>query len=186
MKVEYNRFKLDCLWKGAIQQTETKQSKSILLSSSYLYVQVVGTEGRRQRRFEREWKEAILGKRHFTRGNVVVPPVLLMSQCFCGFTFHCVSSRSPICPLSHGSPFLSCSRLTCTPVTHLPVRLLQYIYHNSTLYFPPHCSIAHVFLMAKLRLLLSLASDCLSYAVLTCAVFPVSQCSPCPVSTCKL
>lgn len=30
MKVQYNRFKLDCLWKGAIQQTETKQSKSIL------------------------------------------------------------------------------------------------------------------------------------------------------------
>ena len=33
MKVQYNGFKLDCLWKGAIQQTETKQSKSILLSS---------------------------------------------------------------------------------------------------------------------------------------------------------
>lgn len=44
MKVQYNRFKLDCLWKGAIQQTETKQSKSILLSSCCLYVQVVGRE----------------------------------------------------------------------------------------------------------------------------------------------
>lgn len=46
MKVQHNRFKLDCLWKGAIQQTETKQSKSISLSSCHLYVRVIGSLGK--------------------------------------------------------------------------------------------------------------------------------------------
>lgn len=59
MKVQYNRFKLDCLWKGAIQQTETKQSKSILLSSFHLYVRVVGSVGRG---FIRQRGESVLGE----------------------------------------------------------------------------------------------------------------------------
>lgn len=68
-EVQYNRFKLDCLWKGAIQQTETKQSKSIPLSSCHLYVRVVDTVGRDRGGFKRQREESVLGKRSHTRGN---------------------------------------------------------------------------------------------------------------------
>lgn len=63
MKVQYNRFKLDCLWKGAIQQTETKQWKSILLSSCHLYVRVIGSIGKDRGGFKRQREESALGKR---------------------------------------------------------------------------------------------------------------------------